>query len=129
MSISKKAIIAFVKELFRFLRIRAEGLGVYFVTKKKITELHKEFFEDPTPTDCISFPIDEFYLGEIFICPNVAKSYAKKKKMDPYEEVKLYIIHSILHLIGFDDMTPGKKRIMQKKEKQCMHHMLASKIF
>lgn len=112
-----------VREVLSFLEISPKELAIYFVGEKKISELHEQFFQDPTVTDCITFPIDEEFLGEIFVCPKVALSNAKKRGLDPQKEVLLYVIHGILHLIGYDDLNPKERRSMRKMEKSCMRHL------
>jgi len=92
-------------------------VSIYCVTQAKICALHDQFFQDPTPTDCISFPLDEEHLGEVFVCPKAALEYAPE---DPHNEVALYIIHGLLHCLGYDDLEPVAKRAMRKKEKSCM---------
>jgi probable rRNA maturation factor len=121
--INKSSVRALVKEVLRFLKIECDEVSFYFVTQKAISKLHEEFFQDPTPTDCISFPIDKDHLGEIFVCPATAISYAKKKKLDPYKETSLYVIHGLLHLLGYDDLKEKARRAMRKKEKSCMRHL------
>lgn len=121
--LSRLSIKRVVFALINFLKIDCEELSLFFVSKKKISLLHSEFFNDPTPTDCISLPLDKKYLGDLFICPKVACEYAEKKNLDPYEETLLYIIHSLLHLIGYDDLEAKKKRIMRKKEKKCIDYL------
>lgn len=111
------------KVILRYLPIECDELGLYFVTKRKIGALHRQFFDDPAPTDCITFPIDSSYLGDIFICPAVARDYAKKHKLDPFEETLLYLVHGILHLAGFDDLDPVSRKVMRKMEKKCMRHL------
>jgi probable rRNA maturation factor len=100
--------------------VPCQELSIYLVSESRIGSLHKKFFNDPRPTDCISFPIDSETLGEIFVCPKTAIKYATDTEGNVYEEVALYIIHGLLHLLGFDDMTANDKRIMRKKEKKCM---------
>lgn len=85
--------------------------------KRKISLLHKQFFNDPFVTDCITFPIDSDYLGEIFICPQVAYDYNPKK---PYVETSLYIIHAILHLLGYDDLEESQRKIMHKEQMRLL---------
>jgi len=92
-------------------------VSIYLVPERKICHLHEKFFDDPSPTDCISFPIDDEYLGEIFVCPKAALKYDHHR---PYEELSLYVIHGILHCLGFDDLEPKTRRVMRKKEKMCM---------
>jgi probable rRNA maturation factor len=123
LKIDKSSARALVLSTLSHLKILCQELSLYFVTEKKITFLHDQFFQDPTPTDCISFPLDEEHLGEIFVCPKTALNYAKKKNLDPYSETSLYVVHGLLHLIGYDDLKPHLKRTMRKKEKSCMAHL------
>lgn len=121
--IKKRVITSIVKSILEFLKVDCEEISIYFVTEKEITKLHDQFFQDPTPTDCISFPIDEKHLGEIFVCPSVAISYAKKRGIDPFKETILYLIHGILHLIGHDDLDPKSKKIMRRMEQKCINYL------
>lgn len=126
LKIYKRAITKMVKALLSYLSVDCHEIIFDFVNEKEIRELHEEFFNDPSPTDCITFPIDEEatignrILGEIFICTDTAIKYAKEHNIDPYEETYLYIVHGILHLIGFDDIREKDRILMKKKEKQCM---------
>ena len=106
-----------------------DELSVLFVTDHRMQQLHKEFFNDPSSTDCICLPIDENtqiphrFLGEIFICPKAAIRYASKQQTDPYVETTLYLVHSMLHLLGYDDMSNDKKRVMRQAEKRHMKNL------
>lgn len=104
-----------------------DEVSVHFVSSEEISRLHEEFFDDPTPTDCISFPVDDaeeddFYkmLGDVFVCPEVAFEYSKKHITDFNEELSLYIIHGLLHLLGFDDIEEEDRLEMRKQEAECL---------
>jgi probable rRNA maturation factor len=107
---------------------------VHFVTAKKICYLHDLFFKDPTLTDCISVPLDPMgkrsggyhLLGEIFVCPKAALLYAKEHVIDPQEETLRYVIHGLLHLIGYDDIKLKDRRVMKKKEEECLHTLITN---
>ena len=73
-------------KLLRFLvqaileneKIATDEVNIYFVDKKDISDIHMKYFNDPTPTDSISFPIDSqeddsYYkiLGDVFVCTEV----------------------------------------------------------
>jgi probable rRNA maturation factor len=121
--IEKRFFSTLIKEVLSFLNVNCKEISIYFTTEEEISKLHDEFFQDPTPTDCISFPLDDEHLGEVFVCPSVALDYAKKHDILPIQEVVLYVIHGILHLIGYDDMDPKSKKIMRAQEKKCMNHI------
>lgn len=121
--IDKQSVKEVVVSVLEHLSAKTDEVSLYFVSKKKICALHEDFFQDPTPTDCISFPLDESHLGEVFVCPAVAQEYAKAHAIDPYQETTLYVIHGLLHLLGFDDLEEKVRRTMRKKEKSCMQHL------
>lgn len=117
-----------IKEIAALQNESFEEFTVTFVDKETIAEIHGEYFDDPTPTDCISFPIDgpdEPYrvLGEIFVCPAVAFEYAAKHGQHPEKETLLYVVHGLLHLFGYDDMTPIEKKKMRRAEKKHMDNL------
>jgi probable rRNA maturation factor len=117
LKLSKKAVRRLVQAVLEYLGSSHTEVSVYFVTQAKICTLHEQFFKDPSPTDCISFPLDDEHLGEVFVCPKAALDFNAE---EPYAEVALYVIHGLLHCLGFDDLEPAKKRAMRKKEKSCM---------
>lgn len=65
----------------------------------------------------MTFPLDSSFLGEFFICPKVAIEH---NPQNPYEEITLYIIHCILHLLGYEDTETKKKALMRREEKRLM---------
>lgn len=123
LKLSTRRAKALIKAVLQAQKVECSEIFVYFVTEKQICRLHEEFFDDPSPTDCITFPLDSETLGEIFVCPKAAIDYCKKRGGDPRTETALYIVHGILHLLGYDDLEPTKKRAMRKKEKKCMAHL------
>ncbi|MDE3046345.1 MAG: rRNA maturation RNase YbeY [Verrucomicrobiota bacterium] len=128
LSLSKPAVRRLVQTVLQAEKASHTEVSIYFVTTRKITELHDEFFDDPTPTDCISFPLGDEHLGEVFVCPATATAYAKKKKLNPYDETALYIVHGLLHCLGYDDLESKDRRIMRKKEKTCMALLKEQKV-
>lgn len=108
---------------------KCDEVAIHFVQEKKICELHAEFFNDPTTTDCITFPMDdetcEGYrvLGEVFINPKAAIEFAKKDESDPYRELTLYIVHGMLHLLGYDDIKSVDRVKMRRAEKRHLDYL------
>jgi len=112
--------------------IQTDEIVVHFVDKKAISKLHNDFFDDPSPTDCISFPIDSpaeyspnthHILGEIFICPEIALEYSQEHQIDLYKEISLYVIHGLLHLLGYDDVNPTDEKLMREEEAKGLKYM------
>lgn len=71
------------------------------------------------PTDVISFDISENkdeILADIIISTDTALRNAKIFNTVPIYELYLYVIHGVLHLIGYDDKRKKDRLIMQRKE-------------
>ena len=58
--------------------------------------------------------------GEICVSVDTALAYAKKHRRVFAEELLLYVVHGWLHLAGYDDLQPAKKRRMRAAEKRAM---------
>ena len=129
LKIDKNLIKKVVQALSRCHNVHFDEVCFHFVSANKIKELHNNLFQDPTITDCITCPIDppghEPYclLGEVFVCPQVAITYASEHKIDPLKELLLYVIHGFLHLIGFDDLTEEDQKMMRAKEQESLNYL------
>lgn len=119
--------------LLKSLKISTDEVSFYFVNETAICKLHEDFFSDPTSTDCITLPMDPpaekgqgdyHILGEAFVCPQTAIIYAKKHNIDPLEEVYRYVIHCLLHLIGYTDTSVKERARMKRKEGSCLKNLL-----
>ncbi len=128
LSLSQDSVKTVVKNLLEYLAVTTDEISIWFVDESEICTLHKTYFDDSSPTDCITFPIDPphlassdfHYLGEVFICPKVAIDQAKNFHSDPYTEISLYVIHGILHLLGYDDRDQADREQMEEKQKTCL---------
>jgi probable rRNA maturation factor len=134
LSLDTKSVQAVTKSALQLANKKYDEVNIHFIEESEICDLHDEFFDDPSPTDCISFPMDEdsdvgyLVLGDIFISPKAAVEYTKEIDADPYEELTLYLIHGLLHLLGKDDQTEAQRQEMRTLEKIYMDHLHAQKL-
>lgn len=117
-----------IPEIIHFEGQKADEVALYFIDNERMCDLHDQFFDDPSPTDCISFPIDdeeEDYrvLGEVFVCPETAQRYVQEHGGDVYREVLLYVIHGLLHLMGYDDIAEEDRKQMRAAEARHLAHL------
>jgi len=97
-------------------------LSLVFLTDSALAQLHADFLADPTTTDVITFEGDPAagVAGEVCVSVDTAAAYAKKHRHDFATELTLYLVHGWLHLAGYDDLKPAKKRIMRRAEARAM---------
>ena len=105
-------------------------LSIAFLTDKALARIHADFLEDPTTTDVITFEGNATLGsgGEICVSADTAAHYSTEHDHNFSEELTLYIIHGWLHLAGYDDLKPAKKRLMRAAEKRAMTLLTKAKI-
>lgn len=102
-------------------------LSVVFLTDPALAQLHADFMDDPTPTDVITFEGDAAagLAGEICVSADTAAAYARVHRRDFATELTLYVVHGWLHLAGYDDLRPDRKRRMRAAEARAMKLLAA----
>ena len=86
-------------------------IDILLVSDARIAALHKRFMQIPGPTDVITFQH-----GEIFISVETASRNARRFKTSASEEIRLYLVHGLLHLLGYDDKDAAKARVMEAEQ-------------
>ena len=110
--------------------VPAGELSLVLLTNPALAQLHADFLGDPTPTDVITFEGDATLgsAGEICVSADTAATYAKKHRRDFNAELTLYVVHGWLHLAGYDDLQPARKRVMRRAEARAMKLLTAAKL-
>jgi probable rRNA maturation factor len=101
----------------------ASELSLSFVTEDEIAELHERYLHEPGPTDVLSFPLDEGdvdedgvrVLGDVVIAPSVAE---RNRPEDRDAELRLLVVHGILHLLGHDHDDDDERAAMWAKQER-----------
>jgi probable rRNA maturation factor len=107
--------------------LRAEGssdrveLSVSFVDEAEMTELHLRYMNEEGPTDVLSFPLDEIddrgvrLIGDVIVAPSVA---ARNNPADPAGEIRLLLVHGILHVLGYDHEDDAERAEMWARQER-----------
>jgi probable rRNA maturation factor len=110
--------------------LRGEGiqraeLSVSFVEADEIARLHERFMDEPGPTDVLSFPLGDVdeakvrdgvtLLGDVVVAPSEAE---RNNPTDPVAELRLLLVHGILHLLGYDHEEDGARARMWERQER-----------
>ena len=93
---------------------------IWLVSDRRMALLHRKFLGQSGATDVMTFQH-----GEIFISVDTARRQAGAFENPLVCELKLYIVHGLLHLHGFDDRTPAEVRKMKKAQEKILHSALS----
>ncbi len=107
--------------------------GVVITGQEQIRELHREYMDEDTPTDVLSFPMLEGdsgdfvvapdglrHLGEVIISYPQAELQSQEHGHSTKREVAILLIHGMLHLLGYDHAEPDEEQKMRAREAELL---------
>ena len=107
--VAVKPLEDFYERVRRELRFPAEGVTVRLISDAAMARLNRTFRNKRGPTDVLSFPSngarpgqDTEYAGDIAISPETARRNARRFSRSLPVEMRILILHGMLHLAGFD---------------------------
>ncbi|MFC1624097.1 rRNA maturation RNase YbeY [Candidatus Omnitrophota bacterium] len=126
--ISKKGVEKYVKSILKAMGESDAELSLLFVTDLYIKRLNWKYRRVNSKTDVLAFsmregddiPKDSPILGDVVVSTETAKREAIKRSRPVQKEIYLYLVHGILHLLGYDDKKPNDRRKMKLKEEKLL---------
>ena len=121
--------------LVELVRVAAQEEGVdpraevtiLLVERSAMASLKEKWLGESGPTDVLAFPMDDappdeepYILGDIVICPDVAREQAAAAEGDVIDEIDLLLVHGFLHLRGYDHVKPQEARSMRHRERKIL---------
>lgn len=108
---------------------------ISLVSREEICRLNGDFRGVEKETDVLSFPLEEdqmvdgaYLLGDVIVCPAVIFEQAKAFGTTYREEFCLMVIHSVLHLLGWDHLEEKEKKEMFAKQEKILLSLCGQKI-
>ena len=108
-------------------RVESAELGFHFVSAKQMANVHEQFMNIAGSTDVITFdhgsePPAKIH-GEIFISIEDAFAQAREFKTTWQSETARYMVHGILHLLGYDDLEAKARAKMKREENRLLRKL------
>ena len=124
--IDKNKIIKCAGHVLNALGENEAELSLVLVNDMYIRNLNWKYRRKDSATDVLAFQMRDsrglsgVILGDVVISVETAKKEAKKRKKDFQDELDLYFVHGILHLLGYDDEKPHARKKMKLKEQEIL---------
>ena len=122
--VAGRPLESFLRRVKRELGLKQSDATVCLVSDRAIAQMNQDFRKKKGPTDVLSFPAvarrgpvrvrrksnatnsaKREYLGDIAISPATARRYAKTNGRRLSSELRVLILHGVLHLLGYDHET------------------------
>ena len=103
------------------------ALTVLIVDDTESARLHWQHFAVDGTTDVMTFPDDStdpetglHLLGDLAVCADVAMREAAERGRRASDELTLYVLHGLLHLLGYDDENPSDQAEMWAVQRRLL---------
>lgn len=118
------------RKIFKILKVDGVYVSLVFCGNNFIRKINRRYLKRNRATDVICFPLkDEFtpgFLGEIVISVEEAAKNADIYKTSFDSELTLYIIHGVLHLLGWRDYTKRERLKMERKQEEILKKLIVA---
>ncbi|MBN2579409.1 MAG: rRNA maturation RNase YbeY [Pirellulales bacterium] len=115
-----------LRQIVRDAGIDRGSIGFAVVDDAAITALHGRYLGDCRPTDVLSFVLESapgYLEGEVVVSAETAARTAPEYGWPAAAELQLYLLHGLLHLVGYNDRTPRQCREMRKQERHYLEQL------
>ena len=118
----------------RLLGSPLRELSLALVADREMSKLHQRFMKNASPTDVLSFPLEEnsrgrAISGEVVINVSEALRQSRRRGISAQNELLLYALHGMLHLKGLDDRTDSQYRAMHRLEDRILTQLGVGAVF
>jgi len=134
--IARSRVAAVARAALRAEKVRDALLSITFLDAKRIAALNKRHLGHSGATDVISFafrraaPRTDPVIGDIYICPVIARTHALERGVSMREELARLVVHGVLHVLGYDHPEgPGEARElspMWRRQERVLQRVLTS---
>ena len=133
LAVPAAAVRSFLLRAMTLLGVDHE-VSVLAVDEGEMAELNETYRHKGGPTDVLSFALNEgqgegtqeYWLGDIVVCPAVAARHAAAAGISPQRETSWLLVHGLLHLLGYDhERGVREARIMRDKEQWLLTNLLS----
>jgi len=105
-------------------RCESATVTITIVGDERMRYYHQRFLNQNTATDVISFDLtdefEEMCVFDLIVNAQLAAVQAQQRGHSPEAELTLYVIHGLLHNLGFDDGTPQEAARMHRTEEAVL---------
>jgi probable rRNA maturation factor len=134
--VDPEAVRDVVRQTLAAEKIVAATISIAIVDNPTMHDLNRQYLNHDYETDVLSFLLEssggdddasgiprgtgKTIDGEVIVSSEYAAKLAPEFGWEPLEELTLYIVHGLLHLCGYDDLTEAELPVMRQREREVL---------
>jgi probable rRNA maturation factor len=129
--VPRKAIARLVSFVAAAEGAKLAQIDIAVVDRREIVSLNRRWLDRAGPTDVLCFdlsgPEQPGISAELVICGDVAAEQGRLRGTGGQRELMLYVVHGLLHLMGYDDQSIRSAAKMHAREEELLKKVLTGK--
>lgn len=125
--VSAARLTALSRDVLRALKVRRALVSVTFLSTRAMASLNRRHLGHAGATDVITFALGESpdgaVIGDVYICPDVARKQAVEHGVGIREEVARLVVHGLLHTCGWEHPEDAGRMTspMWRRQEHLLH--------
>ena len=127
----EQACILWTEQVLRYLRLPDAIVSIMLCDDATIHPLNRDYRDRDRPTDVLSFAqregefafLDDNLLGDVIISMETTIRQAEDRQHSTENELRVLLVHGILHLLGYDHIEDDEAEVMEAKEREVLEHL------
>ena len=126
----RKRIAQLVGFVARRERTALAEIDVAVLDDRRMARLNREYLGHGGTTDVLSFDLSEpggrGVCAQIVVCGDEARRQARRRGIGVQRELLLYVLHGLLHVLGYDDRTAADAETIRARQDELLEQFLAA---
>lgn len=101
------------------------------VDARQMAALNRRYLGRTGPTDVLSFDLSQGrrppISAQVVVCGPLAARRARRRRSGVQRELLLYVVHGLLHLMGYDDSSPAARAKIANRQEELLEEFLSQK--
>jgi probable rRNA maturation factor len=127
--VPRKRIVELAALVAAAERARLAEVDVAVVSAREIAKLNRRYLGHAGATDVLSFDLSDptatGISAQVIVCGDVAVSEAAARGLRPQHELLRYVLHGLLHVLGYNDGEPAKSARMHARQEELLAKLLS----
>ena len=121
--VDEQRLVSAARRILQDEGIRDGVVSLAIVNDSTIHELNRRYLQHDYATDVLSFVLEDEedrLEGEVIVSADTAAANCGRFGWSRDDELLLYLVHGMLHLVGYDDHEPDEQRLMRQREQHYL---------
>lgn len=136
LSVDRLQVEQTVRHVLQKMNVSKAEVSLALVDDEVMRKLNEKYLQDATPTDVISFDLGDTDASqinkldcEVIVNAQCALRVTREHTGNPQAELNLYIVHGLLHHLGYNDQTKKQAKTMHEMENQLLEELGFGNVF